>query len=175
MLSRVCDLAGHPRHADFAVLISLSDQSDQPGQPDWPRQPDLLTAEEESFITITLWGPVQSHLRLIGLVGSFPLPIFISQICNFATMWIPAFRPCLTRRAVLCRSVLGWRKWYHKQGGGGFWEASGREATPAPVLTREQLLDRYHQHTQNCPACSKVSHLWTADSPMSLPLFCCCK
>ncbi|EIE23217.1 Rieske-domain-containing protein [Coccomyxa subellipsoidea C-169] len=53
-------------------------------------------------------------------------------------------------------SVLGWRKWYHKQGGGGFWEASGREATPAPVLTREQLLDRYHQHTQNCPACSKA-------------------
>ena len=57
----------------------------------------------------------------------------------------------------VCRSVLGWRKWYHKQGGGGFWEASGRDPTPAPVLTREQLLDRYHQHTQNCPACSKVS------------------
>ena len=55
-----------------------------------------------------------------------------------------------------CRSVLAWRKWFHKEGRSGFWAQSRREATPAPDLAREQLLDRYHQHTQNCPACSKV-------------------
>ncbi|CAL8465289.1 g4824 [Coccomyxa elongata] len=53
-------------------------------------------------------------------------------------------------------SVLGWRKWYHKQGAGGFWAASGRTPTPAPELMREQLLDRFHQHTQHCPSCSKA-------------------
>ena len=57
---------------------------------------------------------------------------------------------------LLCRSVLAWRKWFHKQGHSGYWQQIGREATPAPDLTREQLLDRYHQHTKNCPACSKV-------------------
>jgi hypothetical protein len=55
--------------------------------------------------------------------------------------------------AVLRRSVLAWRKWFHKQGGGGFWAAS---PSPAPDLAREQLLDRFHQHTLHCPACSKV-------------------
>jgi hypothetical protein len=55
------------------------------------------------------------------------------------------------------RSVLAWRKWYHKQGQGGFWKAAGRPATPAPELTREQLLDRFHQHTKQCPSCSKVT------------------
>jgi hypothetical protein len=54
------------------------------------------------------------------------------------------------------RSVLAWRKWYHKQGQGGYWRATGRPATRAPDLTREQLLDRFHQHTQHCPSCSKV-------------------
>ena len=51
------------------------------------------------------------------------------------------------------RSVLAWRKWFHRQGSGGFWAAS---PSPAPDLAREQLLDRFHQHTQHCPACSKV-------------------
>lgn len=57
---------------------------------------------------------------------------------------------------LMCRSVLAWRKWFHKQGQGGYWRQIGREASPAPELTREQLLDRYHQHTKHCPACSKV-------------------
>ena len=56
----------------------------------------------------------------------------------------------------ICRSVLAWRKWFHKQGQSGYWRQLGQEATPAPDLAREQLLDRYHQHTKNCPSCSKV-------------------
>ena len=52
--------------------------------------------------------------------------------------------------------MLAWRKWFHKQGQSGHWRQLGREAKPAPDLAREQLLDRFHQHTKNCPSCSKV-------------------
>lgn len=69
----------------------------------------------------------------------------------------------------LCRSVLAWRKWFHKEGQGGHWRASGQLATPAPQLSREQLLDRYHQHTKNCPACSKVR------AACRKPLWPCCE
>ena len=57
------------------------------------------------------------------------------------------------------RSVLAWRKWFHRQGGGGPWAGA---PSPAPDLAREQLLDRFHQHTQHCPSCSKVGPLLLA-------------
>ena len=53
-----------------------------------------------------------------------------------------------------------WLKWLVNKGGGGppfpanvhvesMWDGFGK-------LKRERLLDRYHQHTQHCAACSQV-------------------
>ena len=59
-----------------------------------------------------------------------------------------------------CRGVALWLKWLVNKGGGGppfatnvpvesMWDGFGK-------LKRERLLDRYHQHTQHCAACSQV-------------------
>ena len=57
-----------------------------------------------------------------------------------------------------CRSVVAWRKWLHGRGGGGWQRALGQDpAPPPPLMPREALLDRYHQHTRLCPSCKKVS------------------
>ncbi|EIE25056.1 hypothetical protein COCSUDRAFT_46572 [Coccomyxa subellipsoidea C-169] len=56
------------------------------------------------------------------------------------------------------RFVAAYRKWLAGRGGGGplpMPETSELQAQP-------QLLDRYSQHTQNCPSCSRAVQVFTA-------------
>ena len=59
----------------------------------------------------------------------------------------------LTReRWTVCRIVAAYRKWLAGRGGGGpLPMPEGSEVQPQP-----QLLDRFSQHTKNCPSCSRV-------------------
>ena len=44
------------------------------------------------------------------------------------------------------------RSWIDGRGGGGPFP----NADALPDMTEEQVVDRYHQHTKNCPSCSVV-------------------
>ena len=44
------------------------------------------------------------------------------------------------------------RSWIDGRGGGGPFP----DTDPLPDMTEEQVVDRYHQHTKNCPSCSVV-------------------
>ncbi|KAK9835403.1 hypothetical protein WJX81_007403 [Elliptochloris bilobata] len=54
------------------------------------------------------------------------------------------------------KSAIAFRKWYHGRGAGGYVRAAGGTPSRPPQLTREQIMDRWHQHTAHCPSCSKA-------------------
>jgi pheophorbide a oxygenase len=60
------------------------------------------------------------------------------------------------------RFVLAFRNWLKKHGQGGpdwFPEAKakvGMQPLPSTVLSKQQMLDRYEQHTLNCESCRKA-------------------
>lgn len=55
--------------------------------------------------------------------------------------------------SLCCRLIAQMRKWADTRGGGGPFPNAG---PPAP-LSKEQAIDRLHQHTLGCPSCSAVS------------------
>lgn len=59
----------------------------------------------------------------------------------------------LQYRACTCRMISQMRRWVDTRGGGGPFPSAG----PPPSLSKEEAIDRLHQHTLNCPSCSAVS------------------
>lgn len=53
------------------------------------------------------------------------------------------------------RLLLEIRKWVDTRGGGGPFP----DAEALPIMKQEDAIDRYHQHTKNCPSCSGVGAL----------------
>ena len=55
------------------------------------------------------------------------------------------------------RLVIEFRKWFDRNCDGKLpWEEVGLTASPTPEISREVLLDRYHQHTQHCSSCRQA-------------------
>ena len=55
------------------------------------------------------------------------------------------------------RGVVAFRRWFHGKGQGGPpYFNPDKDAFPPASIPREQLLDRWEQHTQHCPSCKKV-------------------
>ena len=54
-----------------------------------------------------------------------------------------------------CAQVAAFRAWLDGRGGGG---PTPLAAGPLPpeLQSKEQMLDRYNQHTRFCPSCSQV-------------------
>ena len=59
---------------------------------------------------------------------------------------------CMT---ACCQQVAAFRAWLDGRGGGG---PTPLAAGPLPpeLQSKEQMLDRYSQHTRFCPSCSRV-------------------
>ena len=58
------------------------------------------------------------------------------------------------------RGVVAFRRWYHGKGQGGPpYFNPDKDILPPANIPREQLLNRWEQHTQHCPSCKKVRSL----------------
>ena len=62
---------------------------------------------------------------------------------------------------------MAFRRWFHGKGRGGPpYFNPDKDAFPPASIPREQLLNRWEQHTRHCPSCKKVrwlrrSRSWT--------------
>ena len=55
------------------------------------------------------------------------------------------------------RGVVAFRRWFHGKGQGGpQYFNPGKDVIPPASMPREQLLDRWEQHTKHCPSCKRV-------------------
>lgn len=88
-----------------------------------------------------------------------------STICPTPTKAMTSAKQS-SRQQAACRGVMGWRQWLDERAGGGPFGAVNAEPTfglnAFGKADRRQLLDRRHQHTDQCTSCSKVQPLAAA-------------
>lgn len=80
---------------------------------------------------------------------------------NSFLMWLRSVWP--SAHVACCVQVAAFRAWLDGRGGGGPTPLAAGPLPPEPQ-SKEQMLDRYNQHTRFCPSCS-----WVREGARSAP------